>query len=73
MGGSEVLLKPKYCVVLLVDFRFESGVIPDIVNSDGAPAHEAGALDKHPKGAMCCVIERSKAGGARSATCVEGP
>lgn len=44
MGGSEVLLTPKYCVVLLVDSRVESGVIPDIVNSDGAPAHEAGAL-----------------------------
>jgi hypothetical protein len=37
MGGSEVLLKPKYCVVLLVDFRVESGVIPDIVNSDETP------------------------------------
>jgi hypothetical protein len=37
MGGSEVLLKPKYCMVLLVDFRVESGVIPDIVNSNGTP------------------------------------
>jgi hypothetical protein len=44
MGGSEVWLKPKHCVVLLADFRVESGVIPDIVNSDRAPAHPAGAL-----------------------------
>ena len=37
MGGSEVLVKLKYCMVLLVDFRIESGVIPDIVNSDETP------------------------------------
>jgi hypothetical protein len=36
-GGWQALLKPKCCVVLLVDFRLESGVIPDIVNSDETP------------------------------------
>ena len=33
MDGSEVFLKPNYCVVLLVDFRVESGVIPVVHDS----------------------------------------